>query len=78
MFAAKLLENATVTISFTGALVVLATRSTEEANEICHRADPGSIQILIAVPVRETTAIIIPTLPMSLPISGESLPISGD
>jgi hypothetical protein len=33
MFAAKLLENATVTVSFTGALVVLATRSTEEANE---------------------------------------------
>jgi hypothetical protein len=64
-------QNDTVTVSFTGALVVLTSRSTEEANEICHRADPGNIQILIAVPVGEPSAPIIPTLLVSLPVSGD-------
>jgi hypothetical protein len=64
-------QNATVTVSFTGALAVPASRSTEEATEICHRADPGNIQILIAVPVGEPSAPIIPTLLVSLPVSGD-------
>jgi hypothetical protein len=64
-------HNDTVTVSFTGALVVPASRSTEEATEICHRADPGNIQILIAVPVGEPSAPIIPTLLVSLPVSGD-------
>jgi hypothetical protein len=66
-----LLQNAPVTVSFTGALVVLTSRSTQEVIKIFHRADPGNRQILIAVPVEETIAPIIPTQPVSLPVSGD-------